>query len=311
MTQSNSTVAFAAAAAKQAEANASKTVADGVLVQSAANPQDTDLLASVEEKQIEATKDQADADELLATANALQAAEQAAATATAQAPATDAPAQQPDTTAPVVDTTTSAPAADSTTPQVVDQGVVDQSAPAPQAAIPAAPQVVEVKAAPAVQNTASVAKTATDFDNYIAKLKVSGTHLEKAFIAQMEDYIVKMAPGRPVTVQEGASNQLGLWRLIKHTLNTTTEFNTLYGMLLGYANAHRNGVFHDRYVFRFAEHFTFDPIEINAFQAVLNLVNVTCVPGDRKAVLKQVDMKRTLSMHWSEEARQRVIKFYA
>lgn len=308
MTQSNSTVAFAAAAAKQAEADASKAVAVSVQAQSDANPQDVDLLASVAVRQAEATKDQVAADELLATANAIQVTEQAA---TAQAPATDAPAQQPDTTTPVVDTTISAPAADSTTPQVVDQGVVDQSAPAPQAAIPAAPQVVEVKAAPAVQNTAPVAKTATDFDNYIAKLKVSGTHLEKAFIAQMEDYIVKMAPGRPVTVQEGASNQLGLWRLIKHTLNTTTEFNTLYGMLLGYANAHRNGVFHDRYVFRFAEHFTFDPIEINAFQAVLNLVNVTCVPGDRKAVLKQVDMKRTLSMHWSEEARQRVIKFYA
>ena len=271
MTQlTQSEVAMAAAIAAQSEATASLGVADSTLADSKANPTDADLLKSVEATRAEAVKDQLNADELLAKAVAFEK-EEAASIVSA---------------APKVVEVSSAP---------VVKPVVVAPAPIPKAT-----------------NLASQATVHTnDFASYIAKTKLTGTHTERAFISQIEDYVAKMKPGQIVTPEEGANHQLNLWRLIKTTLaNATGEFNTLFGMLLGYAYAHKNGVFHDRYIFRFSENFTFNPEEIQAFQAILNLVNVTCIPGDRKALLRQVDLHRTLAVYFDEPTRQRVVAFY-
>lgn len=166
------------------------------------------------------------------------------------------------------------------------------------------PEAVSKEAPPPVVN---------DFASYIANVKVIGSHRSRSFIQQMETYIANMQPGRIISNEEGASHQHSLWRLIKSTLENTTvnEFESSYAMLLGFAFANRSGVFHDRYIFRFSEYFTFNQDEVQAFQAILNLINITCVPGDVKTLLRQVDLRRTLSTYFDEETRQRVIGFYS
>lgn len=146
----------------------------------------------------------------------------------------------------------------------------------------------------------------------IEKMKVDGTKDEKKLIANIEQYMQRMAPGQPMSGDDGARNQHALWKLIQGLVERAPqeEFRKLWNILLGYFEESKDGVFGDRYIFRFAESWHHSEAELTAFQRILNVIKLTSNANERSKGLRQVDLGRSLETGFTEEARQRLLTFY-
>jgi hypothetical protein len=128
---------------------------------------------------------------------------------------------------------------------------------------------------------------------------------------RLQDYIDKMAPGRPVSTQEGTSAQVGLWNTIKLMLTREgSEFVLHFGYMLDQIRQHRKGAFGERHLYRFFEYITLSPDDRTNFTRLLNLMVTTCDPSMRQLAMKQVDLRTALSGLRSEAQRQRVAAYY-
>jgi len=217
-------------------------------------------------------------------------------TAKTEAPVETPAAAPTDTAAPAP----AAPAAPATPPPVAK--------PAQPTPAPAAPK-------PVVKETQPAPATASSFDVLITNLKAKGTVSEKSLIQAIESYMAAMRPGQPVTDVDGAHHQYTLWTTIRGLIDQVPaeEFAKHWNMLLSFvANNQEEGqVFHDRFVFRFSEHWTRTEADLDAFQRILNLIKLTAKPETRKLTLRQVDLDRTLTKGFTEAGRQKILSFYA
>lgn len=175
-------------------------------------------------------------------------------------------------------------------PAVVDQGVQDTQ-----------PKVD-------VEQPVAVSK----FQSKIDAMKTGGTQAQKILIASLEKYITDMAPGKPIANDAGARNQYNLWKAISFVVETAPvdEFKKLWNILLSFFEEHKNGVFGDRYVFRFSEYWLWSQHELNGLHRVLNIIKLTSNPAERAKGLKQVSLDRSLTEGFSDDARQKIITFY-
>lgn len=319
-------LAMLAADAAQSEATASKAVADSVKAQALANPNDEELQASAIAKQAEAEKDQKVADELMAKAEQLMDAE------TNTTPTTNTMTDSTETNATTDSSVPTTPVADSSTPvtqnteaapEVVNAGTEDTTAEmepiVPQVTqVVSTPKVISQPAAP-VQTVVAAVVTDTSkpvaadgsFEAMVADLKVTGTVAVRTLINQLEQYAANMKPGIPMDAAVGARHQVSLWRAIQNVIERSgDEFKKCYSLLLAFFEEYKDGVFHEKYVFRFTDNVTLSGDELAAFQRVLNLLKLTSAPKSREQSLKQVDLGRTLSVGVTEQGRQRILGFY-
>lgn len=187
-----------------------------------------------------------------------------------------------------------------------------QASPVPPAPAPKAAPVVSApqKTAPVVSLKQPAA--AEGFRALIEKMKTDGTKDEKKLIANIEQYMQRMAPGQPMGGDDGARNQHALWKVIQGLVERAPqeEFRKLWNILLGYFEESKDGVFGDRYIFRFAESWHHSEAELTAFQRILNVIKLTSNANERSKGLRQVDLGRSLETGFSEEARQRLLSFY-
>lgn len=152
----------------------------------------------------------------------------------------------------------------------------------------------------------------TDFASAIEQLKTSGTQAQKSLIVGIESYITKMSPGVPIDANQGAREQYVFWKLISSIAESTPndEFKKIWNLLLAYFEFYKDTVFHERYIFRFSEYWTWSEDDLNAFQRVINLIKLTSNPTERTASLSHVSIDRSLAVGFSDEARQRIVSFY-
>jgi hypothetical protein len=115
-------------------------------------------------------------------------------------------------------------------------------------------QAPKVVAQPKVE-VAQTKKVGITFEQKIEDLKKTGSVHMQSLITELEIYIFKMAPGKPIDNTDGAHMQYVLWRTIEKITNTAPreEFKALWSVLLGYFYNYREGVFNERYVYRFAD----------------------------------------------------------
>lgn len=225
---------------------------------------------------------------------------------------------------------------DSVTNGVNDNGTVDmniQFAPNSEfkATESAAPVVLEApKTEPTLVQQANIQPTAlvvetpsveekgpveiSAFDQYVNKIKESGTVAEKKLVEAIEHYIDAMQPGKPVEPNQGARNQYSFWRVIYNVVEKSNqeEFKPLWKILLAYFNQYnkRNDVFYYRYVNRFSEFWVNGEDELRAYQKIINVMGLTCDPESRSKNMKQFDMNRTFDVGFTEVGRSRLIQFY-
>lgn len=128
---------------------------------------------------------------------------------------------------------------------------------------------------------------------------------------RLQEYVAAMKPGRPITVSEGITQQRKLWNCLILTLQQKNEdFVSHYAEFLNVIHTHRQGVFHERYVYRFMSELPLTVDELSTFKRMLNLLLRTCDPRDRHITLRQIDLRTTLSSLHNEQQRQNVMSFY-
>jgi len=152
----------------------------------------------------------------------------------------------------------------------------------------------------------------TDFQTLIANMRSTGTQAQKILIASLDRYVTDMQPGRVVKDSEGARSQYNLWKAITYIAETAPvdEFKRLWNILLAYSEEYKDGVFQDRYIFRFSEYWIWSEHELNGLHRILNIIKLTSNTATRADGLRQVSLDRSLMEGFTDDARQRIIMFY-
>lgn len=128
---------------------------------------------------------------------------------------------------------------------------------------------------------------------------------------QIQEYIDRMYPGNAHRGNEGAMLQVKLYRTIQTVLRMEgRRFITAYSLLLKMVNENRDGVFNERYVFRYFDALNITNPERRNFERILNLLLVTCDPKTRAKATRQVDIELTMEGFRNPEMYQRITEFY-
>jgi hypothetical protein len=128
----------------------------------------------------------------------------------------------------------------------------------------------------------------------------------------VDEYVVLMAPRKPVTVQEGCRNQIALYRAITGLINRTEEdFEAAFAALLAKFEQHRTGAMSEENVFRFFESMELPENDRKAFQRLLNLIKVAGPVAGRSIAVKQINFNETLKFGLTESGRQRILGFFS
>ena len=197
-------------------------------------------------------------------------------------------------------------------PKVESQGTMEPAS----LVIEETPELIAARAL-AAEADAAAAKEVTEamaavVVHQAAKAAVK-TIEEEQLIKGLEKYLEAMKPGSGIRGEVGVNQQYALWKLINEIINvsqTPSQFKTLWNILLKFADEHKEGVFNMRYINRFAEHWAWSREELLGYQYIVNLIMLTANPATRAIGLRQVDIHKSLSSGFNEEARQAIIGFY-
>lgn len=130
-------------------------------------------------------------------------------------------------------------------------------------------------------------------------------------IAAIMDYMVKMGPGKTMTLEEGNRHQVTLFRSIRSVIEFTgQEFQLSMVLMLRLFDEYKNDVFHERYVFRFMDSIPLGQDERRAFERILNLIKISAAVSGRKEALRQVNFQKTLQYVFSEDSKQKLMSFF-
>lgn len=164
---------------------------------------------------------------------------------------------------------------------------------------------VELVAEPVVQSKYSDALT-----RLIDMCKSTGNASLINYIDEMLDYVEKMAPGRTMNQETGASNQAAFYTTLINLIDHTgKDFRIAFATLLAVFNEYKRGVFSGAYALRFMEDVPLNKNKRDNFIKLVNLFNMTADAKTRKDVLKHIDLKREL-VGMSEESKMRIVAFY-
>ncbi len=130
---------------------------------------------------------------------------------------------------------------------------------------------------------------------------------------RLDEYVLKMAPGRPISSADGSFQQRQLWQGVILALLKLPAPSFLAGWtsFLNFVNVHRKGAFSPAYIHRFREETQLGMSDRRNFERLLHLAYVSADPGTRALAMKQVDMHQILSMLPSEDMRQKFVEFYS
>lgn len=132
----------------------------------------------------------------------------------------------------------------------------------------------------------------------------------KGVLEVIKTYMSEMAPKKPLSQEAQCRHQVALFRALTLTINVLEEdFRPTWQAILKVFHEHRDGVFHERYVFRHFANMALSSEERTTFMALLNLIKLIADPKARKAALRQVDLERSLEVGITEEGRNRIRSF--
>lgn len=179
----------------------------------------------------------------------------------------------------------------------------DAPAPAPSPAPVVTPEPV-APTAPVTEVSSAIAWL-EDF----AKTASVDAH---AIINTILNYVREMTPGKSQTPEAMQRQQVNLHSALMGTVNRLEgqEFKQVYGGILRLVHEHRDGVFHDRYVYRQLQNAPLNSTQRAFFERTMNMIKLTADPQGRKAGLKQFDKTRTMQHGLTEAGRNKLLSFY-
>lgn len=204
-------------------------------------------------------------------------------------------------------------------PNVIDQGTqITESKIDVVAAATAAKEIpVQTAAKPTDAAVADVGVSVSD-DSDLAKLlnqlQESGTVQQKTLVNNLKKYMEDMQPGKPTAPAQGAMHQMRLWEILRSVVENPdpAEFRKQMFIVRAFFKRYANEktAFNDHYINRFAESWTRSAQQLAALQRLVNVFRLTADPLTTAEKLKHVDLARSLTHHFSEQHRQRVLAYF-
>lgn len=124
-------------------------------------------------------------------------------------------------------------------------------------------------------------------------------------------YIANMKPNMPVTPEDGARQQVALFRTLTNLFNRVEgDFTQAFAATLKLFEVHASGVFAETHRFRFMDRTDqLSPKDREAFRNMVHmLVTVAPVQG-RQQVLKQLSLEKAMEHGVNENGKMRVRSF--
>jgi hypothetical protein len=154
--------------------------------------------------------------------------------------------------------------------------------------------------------------TDTSVNQNVQGLLANASQYGKDVISAIYQYVDNMRPGVPLTPQEGARNQVALYRALSMMFNRLeNDFEDVFRAALMLVDAHADGAFAATHRFRFMDHATvLEEADKAAFTRWIHLMTSTASVQGREQALKQVDVEGSLAAGTSERAKQKVMGFF-
>ena len=184
--------------------------------------------------------------------------------------------------------------------QAVQQEVAEQSDATQEVVTKEQPVVAEEKVAEAVKSKAShsVQKEERFTPVYKVELDLIG-------------YAEAMDSKKAVVPEEGGRWQYSLFTSIKNVLNTAdqNQFNKEWATILNFFHKNKNGIFNEKFLFRFAEHWTGSTTEYTTARRLLFTLIQTADPKTRRTALASIKLDM-VTEGLTEAQRVKLLNFY-
>lgn len=134
----------------------------------------------------------------------------------------------------------------------------------------------------------------------------------KTVVEGVYQYIANMRPNMPVTPEDGARQQVNLFRNLSTLFNRVEgDFSLVFPAVLKLFEHHSDGVFAETHRFRFMDQaHQLGSKDRTAFHNMVHMLSSLAAPSDRQSMLKQIDMTKAMEHGFSEAARNRVRTFF-
>lgn len=183
------------------------------------------------------------------------------------------------------------------------EGAADQAqdSQAPEAAAEntAAPVVQDTKPAEAPKAKAPVTQTQKGFKPvYKVELELVG-------------YAEAMDKAKTVVPAEGAKWQYALYKAIKNTFlaKSQEDFNNEFNTILSFFNKNKDGIFNEKFIFRFPENWPGSQNEYTQNRRLVYLIIQSADPKNRKKSLESINMEM-IAEGMTEPQKQMLFNFY-
>lgn len=161
---------------------------------------------------------------------------------------------------------------------------------------------------------AAVLKKGIWSENISALLeRLKDNKMAVAAFAELENYLVQMAPGKQMEWEQGARYQVSLYRTLQLIINQIDkDFELVFGTLL--ATYHEfgmgRGALGPQHLFRFTGMINMSADDIKGFHKVNHLLLMLADPEQRAQNIKHVDFNAQLAHGLSDDGRRRVLSFF-
>jgi hypothetical protein len=151
----------------------------------------------------------------------------------------------------------------------------------------------------------------SEVDQIVESLMKNCSMEARLLIDAVKDYIVKMKPGRLLTVKEGTGHQVAFYNTLRSIINDVeADFKPTMQSLLALLHHHRDGAFRETHVFRFVEHVPLSTEHRTGHRKIVTLLKTLANPATRQTLLRQMNFDPLLRHGLTERGRQKLSAFF-
>ena len=195
---------------------------------------------------------------------------------------------------------------DTTTDQQPDQASAETTVAETTAPIVSEPVAAAAPAAPEVPTVPAVKEEL----KAKSKTEKGFTPVYKVEI-DLISYAEAMDNKKSIVPEEGGKWQYSLYNTIKSVLGAKNQedFNKEFNTILAFFLKNKDGVFNEKWIFRFPEQWPGSPNEFNFFRRIVYLIIQTADPKGRKKALEDINME-IVTQGLPENQRNMLFNFY-
>ena len=163
-------------------------------------------------------------------------------------------------------------------------------------------ETVEVQEPEVVKETVSEATPATIQEGFTPVYKVE---------LELSQYAEAMDKQKVVNPEEGGRWQYSLFTNIRSILNANTqeEFNKEWSTILNFFNKNKDGIFNERFIFRFPEYWPGSATEFVTFRRLVFVILETANVQTRKKKILDINLDM-VTENLTETQKTRLVNFY-